>query len=246
MGGSGKLVPMDAYNNDEGMVDEAATLRRLCYILGMSVNEWHQLRATISRSERRCNTFEEVLRRSCCSANQLYSQITIDDLSDKNRIELNQIRTGLGDPYVDTFPVPPTKKIRLLHLARPGYTPTKVMIDFNLANAGDNYLDLSVQFFLVSNDTDPGRDLGSTYSGNDFLNKDGTQIHIPFPTYRGKVVDVGSLERMAVEITHTGAVNALNSARVRLFYDSASFYEACKMKCEGDCDDRPAKPKPVG
>ena len=154
-----------------------------------------------------------------------------DARRDRDRV-LDRRGVGAGE-HVD---VAPGQKIRLYHVARPGYTPNKMMIDFNLANNGNNYLDLSVQWFLVSNETDIGRDLGSVYSGNDFVQKDGTQIHIPFPTYRGKVVDVGSLERLAVEISHKGAVNALNSARVRLFYDHSNFYELCKRRCEGNCD----------
>lgn len=235
MGGSGKIVRMDSFENGE-QIDEKDMARKICYLLGMTPEEWTTFRAMVKKQDQRCSTIEEVLSLTCCPGNKLYSQITLDDLSDKTRIELDQIRTGLGPPYSDTFPVAPGQKIRLYHTARPGYTPNKMMIDFNLANNGNNYLDLSVQWFLVSNETDIGRDLGSVYSGNDFVQKDGTQIHIPFPTYRGKVVDVGSLERLAVEITHKGAVNALNSARVRLFYDHSNFYELCKRRCEGDCD----------
>lgn len=228
--------------SEESGISEREMAQRICYLLGLSLSEWQEMRQMVKQNTRKCATMETVLRRSCCSAQMLYSQITLDNLSDKTRVELNKVETGLGGDFVDLFPVPPGKAIKLCHAPRPGYTPTKIMIDFSLAGGGDNYLDLSVQFFLTPNESDVGHDLGSTYSGNDFLNKDGGQIHLPFPTYRGRIVDVGSLERMCVVIRHTGAVNALQSAKVRLLYDARDFYDKCKAECEGGCETSVSRP----
>jgi len=124
--------------------------------------------------------------------------------SNRSQVKLNEIVTGLGGDFVNAFPVPPTKKIRLTHKSRPGFTPTKIQIDLNLAGGGNNYSDFSIQFFLVPGGVNSalGLEVGNEYDGNLFLNKDGTQISVPFPEYRGQPLDVGSLETLAVVITN--------------------------------------------
>ena len=177
--------------------------------------------------DRRCDSLWEVVRRNCCPGNILYSQITLDEFSDNAQVNLDQIVTGLPAPFIAQFPVGPSQAIRLEHLPRPGYLPQKMAIDLALANNGTNYLDISIQFYLGPGGTTQGKPIGPLYRGNEFLNKDGTQIHIEFPKYRGMTVEVGSLERMAVEIRHTGAANNILSASVRLPYDEAAWYEYC-------------------
>jgi hypothetical protein len=58
-----------------------------------------------------------------------FSQRTLDEYSDDAQVNLEDIVTGLGGDFVNAFPVPPTKMIRLTHKSRPGYTPTKIAID---------------------------------------------------------------------------------------------------------------------
>jgi hypothetical protein len=185
----------------------------------------------------RCETLEMLCRTYVCPGNVNYSQPTLDQYSGLNQVKLAEVVTGLGDPYVNAFPVPPGKKIRLTHRPRPGYTPTTIRIDLNLAGGGNNYSDFSVQFYLVPGGVDSnfGMTMGNNYDGNLFLNKDGGQIVVPFPEYRGTPIDIGSLETLAVEIRNGGAANNLDSAHVNIFYDNSRFYELCKARCGGSC-----------
>lgn len=184
---------------------------------------------------RDCATYTKFVKKYCCPGNILYSQVTLAEFSDNNQVKLNQIITGLGDPYVDDFALLPGKSLLLTHKPRPGYTPDKIAIDFDLANNGTNYLDLAIQFYIGPVGEGPQnqglftqlKKLGSEFDGNQFLNKDGTQIHLDFPPWQEMQVTVGSVERMLVKITHNGAANNLTSASVRLMYDAKKWWELC-------------------
>ena len=178
--------------------------------------------------KRDCMSLEAIVRATCCPGQNLYSQITIDEFSDNNQVNLVVPVIDFAPGFVNAFPVPPSAAIRLEHLARPGYIPKKIAVDFALANNGTNYLDIEVQFYLGPGGTLKGKELGPAFSGNQFLNKDGTQIHLDFPPYRGRPVDVGSIEKLAVEIRHNGGVNNVVSAQVIVYHDAECFYELCK------------------
>lgn len=186
-------------------------------------------RTTINR----CDALEMLCRNFLCPGNVNFSQRSLDEFSGLSQVKLTEIVTGLGDPYTNTFPVTPGKRIRLTHRARPGYTPTNIRIDLNIAGGATNYSDFSIQFFLVPGGVDNvvGLAVGNNYDGNLFLNKDGTQIAVPFPEYRGMPLDIGSLETLAVEIRNNGPANNLDSAHVNVFYDNSRFYELCKARC---------------
>jgi len=168
-----------------------------------------------------------------CPGNVNYSQRTLDEYSDDNQVNLANVVTGLGGDYLNAYPLTPAKLIRLTHLARPGYTPTKIAIDFNIAGGGNNYLDFVLQFYLVPGGTpnNLGLPIGPEFRGNQFLNKDGTQIHVDYPEYRNSPLDIGSLETLALVIRNNGAANNLDSAFVTVYYDNKAFYQACKKKC---------------
>ncbi len=185
----------------------------------------------------RCDAIEMLCRNFLCPGNVNFSQRTLDEYSGLSQVKLAEIVTDLGDPYVNNFPVPPGKKIRLTHRPRPGYTPINIRLDLNIAGGGNNYSDFSVQFFLVPGGVDSalGLSIGNNHDGNIFLNKDGTQISVPFPEYRGTPHNVGSLELLAVELRNGGAGNNLDSAHVNVFYDNTRFYENCKAQCSGGC-----------
>lgn len=185
----------------------------------------------------RCDSIEMLCRNFLCPGNVNFSQRTLDEYSGLSQVKLPEVVTGLGDPYVNAFPVPPGKRIRLTHRPRPGYTPTTIRIDMNIAGGANNYSDFSVQFYLVPGGVDSGLGLsvGNNHDGNIFLNKDGSQISVPFPEYRGIPLDIGSLETLAVEIRNGGAANNLDSAHVNIFYDNSRFYELCKARCGGGC-----------
>jgi len=196
-------------------------------------------RSTVSR----CDTIEMLCRNFLCPGNVNFSQPTIDNYSSKSQVKLVDIVKDLGGDFVNSFPVAPGKKIRLTHKPRPGYTPTEIRIDFNLAGNGNNYSDLTVQFFLAPGgmNSEQGFELGNAYDGNMFMNKNGTQLVVPFMEHRGHPIDIGSLETLAVVISHNGAANNLDSAHVNIFYDNSRFYELCKARCSGGC----ATPPPM-
>lgn len=180
-----------------------------------------------SELEKRCDNIWAVARRACCPGNLLYSQISLDEHSDDRQTNIETAVEDFGPGYVNQFPVAPGQTIRLEQEPRPGYLPEKIAIDFSLANNGTNYLDLEITFWLGPGGKTRGKQIGPKWTGNEFLNKDGTQIHIDMPKYRGKIVEVGSIERMAVEIRHTGNANNLISAKVRLPYDEERWYAYC-------------------
>lgn len=193
--------------------------------------------------EERCKTLEgqcellmRLVRHVCCSANINFSKITVDEVSDDSQVGLDQPVTGLGGDFVNTLPLPPGKKIRLQHATRPGWTPSEIRIDMNLAGGANNYLDFSFQFYLGPGDGQLGKPIGPNYSGNAFLNKDGSQIRVPFPRYKNEPIDVGSLERLAVVISNRSAATNLDSVQVILAYDNNRFYEMCKTDaCKPGC-----------
>lgn len=230
-------LPMDEHRRME-------MKRQMCQIVGFDFDallgevkelcrQRDRYRDDCESLRRRCDTLEAMQRLMCCPGNMQYSNVTLDEYSGNNQVNLEEVVKGLGGDYVDAFPLPPSKTIRLTHVARPGYMPEKIAIDFALANSGDNYLDLSMQFYLVPGGQNPlGKPFGPRFRGNQFINKDGTQIHIEFPPYRDQRLTVGSLERLDLEITHTGAVNNLNSVFVTLYHDARRFYQLCRQSCD--------------
>ena len=125
----------------------------------------------------------------------------VDDL-----IKLDEVVTGLGAPYVDSFPVPPGRKIRLITRERPGYVPEWVRVDYVLANEG---VDVKGQLLLLFGEKQLAAKLGPTFWG-------GRQF--PFPKCRDMLLMVGSLERVGIDLEQTGPDN-LNSAEVVLRHD---------------------------
>lgn len=131
-----------------------------------------------------------------------------DEESNANLIKLDEVVTGLGDPYVDHFPVPPGKRIRLITRERPGFKPEWTRVDYVLANDCVNYLDIKGQLLLIPIGEKPvGAKLGPTFWGK--------QLDVPLPKCRGTPLLIGSLERVAIDLEQTGP-NNLNSAHVVL------------------------------
>ncbi len=240
---NGKLVAVETIPIDGNFTfgqDELDKLRRLACTPGAieallsAVRNLDQIGQQVRGLQNRCDANDKMFEAYICPGNVNYSQRTLDEYSDDAQVNLESIVTGLGAPYVNAFPVPPAgQRIRLTHRPRPGFTPTKIAIDLNIAGGANNYLDFVLQFYLVPGGVPnaQGLEVGSQMRGNQFLNKDGTQIHIPFPDYRNCPIDVGSLEGLALEITNNGAANNLESAFVTVYYDNNAFYQMCKKKC---------------
>ena len=195
--------------------------------------------STVRRCETTCDTVKrlcldhrKIIQMTCCPGNKPYSQITLDEYSDDNQVRLNQIVQNFGAGFVNALPVPPASSIRLEHLSRPGYVPTKIAVDISFANNGNNYLDLQIQFYLGEGGTTKGKAIGPLYSGNQFLNKDGTQIHIEFPQYKTLPVDVGFFEKLAVEINNSGGVNNILSISVVVYHEAKCWAELCATPSE--------------
>jgi hypothetical protein len=220
-------ISRDEFLNMPRLTDRCRRLEDMCQRLQTRLEERQTCGCKTSDLEARCDNIWAVARRACCPGNILYSQITLDEYSDNGQVNLSEVVQDFGPGYQNAYPVAPGQSIRLEQAARPGYLPNKIAIDFALANNGTNYLDLEVTLWLGPGGKTRGKNIGSTWFGNEFMHKDGTQIVIPMPKYRGKVVEVGSVEKMAVEIRHTGAANNLVSAKVRLPYDEACWYEHC-------------------
>ena len=125
---------------------------------------------------------------------------------DGDLITLDEVVTGLGAPYVDNFPVPPGRRIRLITRERPGFVPEWVRVDYVLANEG---VDVKGQLLLLFGEKQLAAKLGPTFWG-------GQQF--PFPKCRDMLLMVGSLERVGIDLEQTGPDN-LNSAEVVLRHD---------------------------
>jgi hypothetical protein len=97
----------------------------------------------------RCEATERLCQAYMCPGNVNFSQRTLDEYSNRSLVKLKEPVTGLGGDFVNAFPVPPGKKIRLTHPARPGFTPTRMRVDMNIAGGGNNYSDFTLQFYLV-------------------------------------------------------------------------------------------------
>lgn len=185
------------------------------------------------RTVSRCDSLEMLCQLLLCPGNILYSQKTLNETASKSIVKVNEIVQNFGPGFVNAYPVAPGQKIRLVHKPRPGFTPTKIRIDMNLAGGANNYSDFTIQFYVVPGGVNSGLgyELGNEYDGNSFLNKDGSQIEVDFPTFNGHPIDIGSLETLAVVITHNGPANNLDSAHVNVHYDNRAFYEHCKRRC---------------
>ncbi|MEZ4448283.1 MAG: hypothetical protein R3B09_02305 [Nannocystaceae bacterium] len=212
-------------------------LLRIAELMPRLVSRCESLESLVRRLKSRCDATDKMFERTVCSGQVLYSQRTLDEYSDDSQVNLTVVVQGLGAPYVNGFPVPPGQKIRLSHSPRPGFTPTKIAVDLNISGGGNNYLDFLLQLFLVPGGVSSatGLEVGSQMRANQFLNKDGTQIHVDFPTYRNCPIDVGSAEQLVLDITNTGAANNLDSAFITLYYDNRLFYALCRKAC--GCDD---------
>ncbi|MGB1014531.1 MAG: hypothetical protein ACPG4T_10390 [Nannocystaceae bacterium] len=184
--------------------------------------------------EKRCDQIVAFCVENVCPGNVPYSRKTIDDHSQKSQIPLkNVVEVPNNNDFVNAFPVAPGQAIRLTHATRPGFIPKIINIDLHLANNSTNYLDIKIEFYLIGGETP--QMIGNGYEGNNFLNKDGTQIMVEWPRYKGRPVEVGFHERVEVVIRHGGLQNALQAATVRLHHDLKEWYRLCNTLGTGDC-----------
>lgn len=242
-----QLQQMERHRNEQKK-SRHEQLMAMCYLAECEPEDFRSLRRyrhKLEELEKRCRELEHLLEHknsscSCeskcdglwrfitecyCPANQPFSRMTIDNFSSINLIELNQVVEG--DGFENGFPVTPGQKIKLTHPGElPGFIPHTIHVDLNLANGGTNYLEIKLEFFLIGG-PEPTK-LGVTFRGNEFLNKDGGQIAVPFPTYKGHFIEVGFAQKLEVVISHTGLENNLTSAMVRVRHNVKEWYKRCR------------------
>lgn len=169
-----------------------------------------------------CTGVEKMLKTARCPGQDLYGPVTIDRYSSVTTVDIETIVTGLGDPFVQQYPIPTAKKIRMEQLARPGYCPEEIEVDLVLSNNATNYLTVRIQFYVGD------EKIGPEYKGSHFLDKDGTIKKIKFPLYRDHVVVIGTAEKLAVEIEMTGP-NSIEFASVTTHVNAAGWYQVCSI-----------------
>lgn len=221
---------------DRAKAAEAQLLRMLCNLLQMTPEDLMRLKervCAVPKLEAQCQQVQRLVGKACCVGNVQYSQISLDEYSDKSTIAFDEVVKDMGPDFVNSLPMAPGKAIRLTHAARPGFAPTQISLDASFANGGTNYLDLKIQFYLVpaSNPNVLGKPIGQEMEGSDFLSKNGTQTMRPFPTYRNEPIIVGSAERLAVVIRHRGAANNLDSLSIKVHHDNRAWFVGCCAEC---------------
>lgn len=258
---SGQLVHVFGGNAGDSDDQQRRDLaRRLCEALGMTLEELAVLRqisrmtpedwALIRQISKRmqavegqcqsvvhtCATQANLLRIACCPANMLHSQVTINKYGHQNQVNVNVPVTGLGGDYVDNLPVPPGKKIRLVHIQRPGYSPTQLTLALNLANNGTNYLDIAVTLYVAEDPKEQGEKIGSEYRGFQFFNNEGIPTPLKMPLYQNQPLTIGTMNYLVIELHHQGAANNLVSAFAAAHVNNEGWFAACGLdNCATPC-----------
>ena len=255
---SGQLVHVFGGNAGDSDDQQRRDLaRRLCEALGMTLEElavlrqlarmtpedWALIRKRMQAVEGKCEsvvhtcaTQANLLRVACCPANMLHSQVTINKYAHQNQVNVNVPVTGLGGDYVDTLPVPPGKKIRLVHIQRPGYSPKELTLALNLANNGTNYLDIAVTLYVAEDPKEQGEKIGSEYRGFQFFNNEGIPTPLKMPLYQNQPLTIGTMNYLVIELHHQGAANNLVSAFAAAHVNNEGWFAACGLdNCATPC-----------
>ncbi len=210
--------------------------RRLCLGLGITPEDLAQMTHCAGRVPglekqcadllKTCSALEKLVKASLCPANIPYSPVTLDKLSKENQVEITEVVKDAGIGYVDQYPVPPGKRIRLIQSQRPGYSPVSLMLALNLANDGKNHLDLAITYYITIDPKERGENVGE-YRGFQFFNDKGAPTSQPFPTYRNLPMTVGTREYLVIEIHHQGKSNSLESAWAAASINVVGWFLAC-------------------
>lgn len=184
---------------------------------------------TLAEMQKQVMQLQQLVLRTCCPANFLYSPLTTDAVSSTSTILFDEIVTGLGGDYNDILPLQPGKKLRRIIPERPGYCPTVLRGDFTFANNGTNYSDIELQLYVS------GKEHGGPFWANLLLMKSGNESEYKFPSYKGFPLIIGSLNNVQIEIRNKGP-NNLISANIFLLHDAEKWYAQCGPGPIGSCE----------
>ncbi|MGB1016356.1 MAG: hypothetical protein ACPG4T_19620, partial [Nannocystaceae bacterium] len=160
---------------------------------------------TLAQMQKQVMQLQNLVMRTCCPSNFLYSAKTTDEISSTNTLPFKEIVTGLGTDYNDILPLQPGKKMRRRIPPRPGYCPKIVRGDFTLANNANNYSDIELELYVS------GKSHGGPFWANLLLMKSGNESEYQFPGYKNHPFIVGSLDDLQIEIRNNGPNNLISA-----------------------------------
>jgi hypothetical protein len=211
--------------------------RRICHVLGISPEDLALLRALSDRMvrvengcttvTRRCDDLQNVLRQACCPANMLYSQITINENSHKDQVNIVTPVTGLGDPYVDDFPIPPRRRSASCRRSAPATAPSTSPSRSTSPTTAPISSTSSSASTSRPSPRAPARRSAASIAAFSSSATTASSPRSSFPLYQNAPVTVGSKEYLIIEIEHVGTANNLTSAFASARVNNAGWYAAC-------------------
>lgn len=171
-------------------------------------------------------------------ANLLYSRITVEDFYRSGRTDLDEIVSG-------QLPLAPGQSVRLRQKAHPGWLAGCFRLTYRLANNGTNHSDIKIQFFVDGVKLDTIMYGSEIYDNANHTVGDGL---LPVPLAHGEQCCIGGMNRLEIELTHTGNNNQLEQPRIYVNHGKQACCNACASgkTCQSGCkNDAPvAKPQP--
>ena len=155
----------------------------------------------------------------------LYAPITTRRFLQGGRTDINIIMDG-------KIPVVPGASVTLAQDVKPPWPTGCYNLRFRLANNGDNFEDIQIEWFLDDELLD------TKHYGSEIYNNDGTVIGdglLPIPLAMGQHCCVGGNNRLRARIRHTGNNNQIEN--IRLFVHHGKGIQCCSSCSMGrSCD----------
>lgn len=175
----------------------------------------------------------------------LWSDITVERFYRSGRTVLDNIISG-------AVPIVPGQAARLEQRPHPGWLAGCFKLTYRLANNGTNHQDVEIRFFI------DGIELDTVIYGSEIYDNANGMIGdglIPVPLAHGKQCCVGAMNRLQVEIRHTGANNQIEQPRIFVQHGMPACCNACSVgkSCQVGCNKQhqhkqvpaPQQPTPV-
>jgi hypothetical protein len=158
--------------------------------------------------------------------NLLYAPITTHRFYRSGRTEIDQVLEG-------QIPVAPGSSVLLAQAAHPPWPTGCYSLRLRLANGGNNYEDVRIEWFLDHEILD------TFHTAAELYNHDGTLIgkgELPVPLAAGQHCCVGGNNRLRVRIRHTGNANQIEAIRLFVHHGKAvACCSTCAMGRACDC-----------